>query len=343
VNRQEGRLRQEAADSQSNIDKPSVDLPADNFPTHMVCSDQSGGMDGRSDVLTVPWLPAGISTYEAALAYAARGWYVLPVDPGTKHAGSILGCGWPSRSTRDPGMIRFLFHFNDRALALHVGRSGGLVFDVDDQNALPEILAGHLQEHHGPYQSTRIDAPGRGHYAYRQPPGVPLGNGKGRLQGSWGDVRGANGIIVVEPTPHQKQGSGGRYHWIRVGICPPLPGALHAALVPGPQPPRTGVAGAMTRVPLDGQGGRPRRLSLIDLVKTILESVEGERNSAVFWAACRAGELIAAGLLDRGVAVRALFAAGLEVGLSSEELIGHSGAGGTIASGLSTGKRGASL
>jgi len=115
--------------------------------------------------LRVPALPAGVSVAVAAQAYAANGWYVLPVNPLTKHAGSVLGTGWPERSTRNAGMVRFLFA-GDVGLALHVGRSGAVVFDVDRPDLLPELLKEHLDVHDGPFQSTRQASPGRGHYCY---------------------------------------------------------------------------------------------------------------------------------------------------------------------------------
>ena len=269
--------------------------------------------------LRVPALPAGVSVAVAAQAYAANGWYVLPVNPLTKHAGSVLGTGWPERSTRNAGMVRFLFA-GDVGLALHVGRSGAVVFDVDRPDLLPELLKEHLDVHDGPFQSTRQASPGRGHYCYLQPPYVTLGNGKGSLRGEWGEVRGTNGVIIVQPTPHEKVANGGLYRWGRTGNVPVLPSALLAALHSStdersqdkPVPGRTGCC------------GRPRRpssrVNLETLVARILAAPQ--RNIAVFEAACRAGELVQAGLLRQDVAVGALHAAGKAVGLDDDELLG---------------------
>ena len=63
----------------------------------------------------------------AAVSYAEAGWYVLPVDPVTKHPGSRVHDGWPQKSSRDPAQITAWFAGapND-ALALHCGRSGAV-------------------------------------------------------------------------------------------------------------------------------------------------------------------------------------------------------------------------
>ena len=45
----------------------------------------------------------------AALAYAAAGWYILPVKAGTKDPGGIVGKGWPGKSSRDPKIITAWF------------------------------------------------------------------------------------------------------------------------------------------------------------------------------------------------------------------------------------------
>ena len=50
----------------------------------------------------------------------------------------------------------------------------------------------------------------RAHYIFRIPTGRTIGNGVGQLGGGWGDVRGANGVIMAEPSVHA---DGGCYEW----------------------------------------------------------------------------------------------------------------------------------
>lgn len=161
------------------------------------------------NALSVPDIAPDDDNLTAALRYEA-GWYVLPVKRGTKHPGSVVGERWHGQSSRDPQVITAWFAGTDHGIALHCGRSGALVFDVDNPAALPEILRKHLQ--HAPYQSTRPDVAGRGHYVFRQPPGRTIGNGTGRLGGAWGEVRGLNGVILAEPSSHPE---GGEYRWVR--------------------------------------------------------------------------------------------------------------------------------
>jgi hypothetical protein len=157
----------------------------------------------------------------AALAYADAGWYVLPVKRGTKDPGSVVGKRWNDKSSRDPKQLAAWFAGTDHGIALHCGRSGAVVFDVDDPDKLPKILVKHLRS--APYQSTRPDTPHRGHYLFAMPTGRTLGNSTGRLGGAWGEVRGLNGVIIAAPTVHPL---GGEYRWQRTGSVPALPGEI---------------------------------------------------------------------------------------------------------------------
>lgn len=176
--------------------------------------------------LSIPDIDPDQDTLSAALAYARAGWYVLPVNQSTKHAGSVLGKGWPAKSSRDPETLIAWFAGANHALALHVGRSGAVCFDVDRPAELPPLLRAALLTVQSPVQSTREHDPERGHYLYAVPDGRSLGNSGGKLGGAWGEVRGKNGIIVVAPSEHEKAADGGRYQWARTGVLPELPAVL---------------------------------------------------------------------------------------------------------------------
>ncbi len=182
--------------------------------------------NGNNRSLSVPALPEGVPTLTAELSYADAGLYVLPVKRGQKHPGSVVGKGWPTLSSRDPEQIVAWYAGTDYGIALHAGRSGVVVFDVDHPHQLPALLTEHL--HSAPYQSTRHSEPGRGHYVFAVPDGVRLGNGTGQLGKGWGEVRGDNGVIIVSPSEHESEA--GRYLWERTGPVPVLPDALLAAL-----------------------------------------------------------------------------------------------------------------
>ncbi len=176
--------------------------------------------------LTVPEITEDDDTISAALKYRTAGWYVLPVSRASKHPGSILGKGWPAKSSRDVDQIVTWFAGSSACLALHMGRSGGVAFDVDHPDRIPVELAQAVAEARGPFQSTRSNVAGRGHYIFAVPEGRNPGNGIGGLGKGWGEVRGRNGIVVVAPSVHEKEVEGARYRWERTGTVPVLPSVV---------------------------------------------------------------------------------------------------------------------
>ena len=175
--------------------------------------------------LSIPELPADVSTLDAALLYADSGWYVGPAKRGTKDPGSLFRKGWQLKTLRDPKLIVMEFAGTDHDLFLHVGRSGAVVFDIDNPARLPAVLEQAERECEPPLQRTRPD---RRHLIFAQPPGRDIGNSAGQLGGDWGEVRGRNGVIMVYPSSHS---SGGEYQWLTTGPVPVLPSYV-ADLVP---------------------------------------------------------------------------------------------------------------
>jgi hypothetical protein len=163
---------------------------------------------GARSPLGIPVITPDDMALDVALKYAQAGWYVLPVRRGMKNPGSVVGTGWHVKSSRDPKQISAWFAGTDHGVALHCGRSGAVVFDVDEPEALPEVLSRHLSS--APFQSTRPDSAGRGHYVFAMPSGRTIGNSTGRLGGAWGEVRGLNGVIMAAPSVHP---DGGLYEW----------------------------------------------------------------------------------------------------------------------------------
>ena len=181
--------------------------------------------------LLVPNLELTCNMLDAALAWAADGFYVVPIDSTTKNPGTVVGKGWPDKSSRDPQQIEKWFQAGSHyGLAIHLGKSGAIAFDVDDPTQLPNRLREWITLESVPFQSTRSGDPLRGHYIFATPEGSTYGNSKGQLKGAWGEVRGKNGIIVTSPTPHSKQADGGQYVWKRTGEVPLLPYALQRLL-----------------------------------------------------------------------------------------------------------------
>jgi hypothetical protein len=178
------------------------------------------------------YIPDGVekmSTCEAAKAYAEAGFYVLPVNPKTKNPGSMLGAGWPDLSTRDIATIEKYFRNPETAIALHVGKSGALVFDVDEPNNLPPLLLRELFKETVLSQSTRlVGDKRRAHYIFQVEDGSRYGNSIGSLGDGWGDIRGCNGVIIASPSNHVHEY--GYYKWQKTGIIPKLPLSIEMML-----------------------------------------------------------------------------------------------------------------
>jgi hypothetical protein len=252
-------------------------------------------------LLYVPEIGPDADTITAALAWAAAGVYVLPVRQATKHPGSVVGKHWQAKSSRDPQQIAAWFAGTDYALALHVGRSGLVVFDVDKPAKLPTVLSDAFDSAAPPYQSTREDVPGRGHYVFAQPPGPLLGNSTGKLGDAWGEIRGRNGIIVVAPSEHAAAAAGGRYRWERTGPVPVLPESV-AELLPDALDAADAATDAVVRAFLAEHTGNSRPDLLAALVRrfgallanggsrhdaALLKTLDAMREAAAGWYPAR--------------------------------------------------------
>jgi hypothetical protein len=180
------------------------------------------------NVIAVPEIAADMATLEAALAYAKAGWYIGPARRGSKHPGSVLGKDWQHKTSRDPQVITAWFAGTDHGVFLHAGRSGAVIFDVDHPENLPPAIRQAIQDHWPPYQMTRLDQPGRGHYVFAIPEGRKFGNSTGNLGSGWGEIRGSNGVIIAAPSQHSNPD--GIYEWERIGPVPVLPGPLATQL-----------------------------------------------------------------------------------------------------------------
>lgn len=244
----------------------------------------------------------------AAFALAKAGLYVLPVRKGTKHPGSVVGAGWPTKSSRDVEQVVGWFAGTDYGLAIHAGRSGLVIFDVDDPENVPEVLRRHLDSM--PFQSTRSNVPGRGHYLALMPEGRNLGNGTGGLGKGWGEVRGHNGVIVVGPSAHEKADEGGQYKWERIGPILPLPAEIVQLLPAGDASPENTATDAEVAVFLAEhvREDDPAMLRGV-LTKFEDEAAQGSRHDACVSALCWAMREAANGAYSASNATDALRAA----------------------------------
>ena len=179
----------------------------------------------------------GMSPLLAALAYAHAGWFVLPVRPGTKNPGSVVGARWQDQATRDPDRIRRWWTENPKyGIAVDVGQSGAVVFDLDQLTMAAVVEAGRpdiaeaLTSAAVVLGTRRPDvSEDRGHYVFACEVDE-FGCSAGDFN-KFGEVRCANGVIIVAPTEHPDADTkGGQYRQVRIGELSPLPDVLRAAL-----------------------------------------------------------------------------------------------------------------
>lgn len=197
----------------------------------------------------IPDIPAGESKSRHALAYARLGWFLVPVQRGSKHPGSLLGKKWQEQSSNSAAQVRRWWReYPDAEIALHCGRSGLVVIDVDHPDAVPPVLKKVLDAGDTPLALTRKDSASdgeRGHYFFEQPPGRMLGNSPGALGKGWGEIRGDNGVVILAGSEHYHEvfpdraeaerlaaeAAGlvwqpGHYAWLRTGPVRVLPSEI---------------------------------------------------------------------------------------------------------------------
>lgn len=191
----------------------------------MPIADSTARAQKRATAVRIPKGLAEMSNMEAALAYAKAGAHVLPARG--KKPGGYVGAGWQEKSSRDPDQIkRWWEQWPEANIAAHLGPSGLIAFDRDkvaNLSALPEPYRSQLGR--ARFQETRPDG-SRGHYLFRVRKSDRFSNSPGGFS-AFGDVRGANGVIILEPSTHT---DGGRYHWPESGSIPTLPDDLRALL-----------------------------------------------------------------------------------------------------------------
>lgn len=151
--------------------------------------------------------PAAIA--EAAHAYAARGWSVIPMQARGKRP-LVVWREFQQRIAGADEIDRWFRHWPDANLGIVTGRISGLVaVDVDARHGGPDSVA-ELEALHGPLPATVEAATGGGgRHLYYAHPGQPVANRVGLRPGI--DLRGDGGCVVAPPSVHP---SGRRYAWV---------------------------------------------------------------------------------------------------------------------------------
>jgi len=233
-------------------------------------------------------------TASQALDYARRGWPVFPCQPGTKQPATRHGF---LDATTDPGqIIRWWRRLPAANLAIATGLPGPDVLDVDRHGpGATGYPAYHALKQAGLLDgaSTVVATPGGGLHLYFAGTAQP----SGRLPRHHLDFKATGGYVLAPPS--------------RIG------GRPYRLLEHHPQPASLDWPAA-TRLldPERHRHGQPDRRPPADpgrLAAWVEGLTEGNRNSGLFWAACRALEAGPAGLGD-------LAAAAARTGLGRHEI-----------------------
>ena len=148
----------------------------------------------------------------AAMAYAARGWRVIPIIPGRKHPGIPA---WQNAATTDLNLIEQWWHQNPgHGVGIVTGTASGIFavdVDIADGKRGDDTLA-DLELAYGPLPETVECVTGTGgrHLYFRYPEGAEIRNDAGRKLGHGLDIRGDGGQVLAPPTIHP---NGTAYRW----------------------------------------------------------------------------------------------------------------------------------
>jgi hypothetical protein len=281
-----------------------------------------GGDPGQSDIRhshdgepsVADWCDNSprLTPRDAALQYAARGWPVFPCTASGKTP--LTAHGLKDASTHREHVWAWWKCWPQANVAIVTGPASGLlVVDLDGPKGRRSWE--RLTAEHGRVSTLVSLTGGVGvHALFAYPDDLELGNTAGRL-GAGIDTRGQGGYIIAPPSLHA---AGRPYRWLgSCGVAPAVAAAQEALwrrpaslppwlleLLSPPKPPVTPLAWP---APRDGELGR--------LAAYVAQQPQGNRNSALYWAACL--------LLEHGhdrTALDQLAAAATHAGLGEREV-----------------------
>jgi Bifunctional DNA primase/polymerase, N-terminal len=273
-----------------------------------------------------------MNTRDAAVAATRRGWAVFPCRYRAKLPAVD---DWENRAICDPERVARYWPSDTHNVGIACGPSRLVVIDLDTHGTLPDdwrmpgiadgrdVLAQLCEWAGQPWPCTyTVRTPLDGwHLVFATPDGQEIRNSRGKL-GPLVDVRGNGGYVlaagsVVDERAYPKDPAaaaiveGGKpYEVIDDSPPEPLPGWLATLAAPPPPEP--------ARAPALRASGAPNA-RLRGLIATVAGGQPGDRNDPLYWASCRAAEMIAAGEVDQQTAENALVAAALEAGLRGGE------------------------
>ena len=251
-------------------------------------------------------LQPGAAALGDAAACLAQQW---PVFPCNRHKEPCTERGFYN-ATRDSAAIRRMFAKPAAALiGVPTGPASGFVVvdvDVKDGKRGAEWLGRRAAAL--PATRTHRTVSGGLHLLFRQLDGVEIPNSQSGIAPGV-DVRGRGGYVIAPPSPG--------YSVVVDAPMAEMPAWLVEACRKKPPPPLPPTPPLPKRALLDPRDAGARRL--VVLAEFVADAREGQRNSRLFWAACRAAEAVMAGEMPAGVAFSALEQAAVAIGLPAVE------------------------
>lgn len=268
-----------------------------NDPAPLMGSEGGGAASSIApEVQCIVWAPADYTLLDYAVMYAELGWPVHPLVVGGKVPATENGV---KDATTDRSRIEAYWTRNPKA---NIGLACGYAFDVldvdvkgvDGKASLTKVKRAGLAK--GAWAAAETPTGGL-HYLF-----APTGEGNHTGVKFGLDSRGMGGYIVAAPS--RVTGIERPYRWL---ACQPErfgPGLDWTAIKTLLDPPRAGLR------PLPSGDLYGNRLD--GLVAFVQSQGEGNRNAALYWAACHA--------LDEGLSLDPIKDAALSVGLHNDEV-----------------------
>jgi Bifunctional DNA primase/polymerase, N-terminal len=237
---------------------------------------------------------------KAALWWTRRGFAVFPVEPrGKRPLGQLVTHGLKNASVDCDVVAAWWKQVPAANIGVAIPK-GTFVVDLDGEQAGRDFV--NMCGRHGEPPPTLTVITGRGKHLYFRS-SAEVKNSAGRI-GPGIDTRGPGGYTIAPPSVHP---SGSVYlldrRCLEVADAPQWIVDLA----------RPKVEVQPVRQPCHHPDASLRGLK--GIIGTVANARQGERNSLVFWGACRAAELVGAGIIAEQFAEQLLIEAAASAGL----------------------------
>lgn len=241
----------------------------------------------------------------AAIAYAQLGWAVFPLGKGSKVPAIKGGRGVHDATTRLDVIEAWSKDYPEANVGIACGQvSQIVVVDIDPRNGADGTMANLSSRGYVFPECPCAKTGSNGRHLYFRWD-ERIANSKNKL-GAGIDVKSGGGYVVAPPSHLD---GGGYYQWItRPGHLPRLPVWAATKLAPAPKP-------------APAPSFQPSNQGLDGLLKFLSQSSQGERNNRLYWASCRAVELVRSRQVSEGGAVDQLLAHAVAMGLPHKEAL----------------------